>query len=406
VKKELTINLGYLLYGEEFELKQSCNITIDVEEGKIVSIGNSWRGNALEFKWAIAIPSLVNAHIHTADYAFQEAGLNLTLREIVSEPHGLKHRLLSKIGEDKIKEAIRKVLVNLISQGVHLVIDFREGGVKGLKLALEAAKNLPITYIPLGRPVKRPLEAEEFNELRKYGKGVGLSTPIIYTNKELETIQKEFSNHIIATHVAEDPKCHELNDYWMAVNKLRANIIVHGIHLNDHEIKDLSNRNTLLVLCPRSNLWFSSGIPPIHKFIENDIKLALGTDNAGWISANIWRELETTWNIIRLDKPRFDKARALLSMVTLNPIKTLNKLSYIKGNGVLKEGENANITFISINELDLEYSHNKIASIIKRCDREAIRVVMYNGLIAKITRSLLKEPKINSLLHSYVILSG
>ncbi len=192
----------------------------------------------------------------------------------------------------------------------------------------------------------------------------------------------------------------------MAVNKLRANIIVHGIHLNDHEIKDLSNRNTLLVLCPRSNLWFSSGIPPIHKFIENDIKLALGTDNAGWISANIWRELETTWNIIRLDKPRFDKARALLSMVTLNPIKTLNKLSYIKGNGVLKEGENANITFISINELDLEYSHNKIASIIKRCDREAIRVVMYNGLIAKITRSLLKEPKINSLLHSYVILSG
>jgi len=400
--REITINLGYLLYGEEFEIISSCNLSIDIETGVITSIGSSWRGGAIELKWAIAIPSLANLHIHTADYAFQEAGLELTLHELVSEPNGLKHKLLKTIDHNLMVKAIRKVLLELISQGVALAIDFREGGLRGIKIAKEASKDTPITYIPLCRPTLRPVNEDELLELRRLSNGVGISTPVAYTEKDLNLMYTVFKDGIRATHVAEDPKCHELGDYELAANKFKANIIVHGVHLDPHEISDLSQRKILLVLCPRSNLWFSAGIPPIAKFIEKGVLLALGTDNAGWIKPDIWRELETTWNIIRLQKPTYSNAKLLLSMVTLNPARTLKTLNIGDYDGIVKEGAKANIIFASIHDLGLEFSHNKYASIIKRCSKNAIKTVMYQGLVVKTLSNLYDMFKDRKMLHRIV----
>ena len=58
-------------------------------------------------------------------------------------------------------------------------------------------------------------------------------------------------------------------------------ILAHGIHLSEREITRLAESGSHLAHCPASNLFLSSGIMPLGRYLEAGVSVGLGSDVAG-----------------------------------------------------------------------------------------------------------------------------
>jgi cytosine/adenosine deaminase-related metal-dependent hydrolase len=59
----------------------------------------------------------------------------------------------------------------------------------------------------------------------------------------------------------------------------RGLLAVHGVHLTDAELVRLRRAGATLVTCPRSNAWTGAGDPPVERFYESGVRVAVGTDS-------------------------------------------------------------------------------------------------------------------------------
>lgn len=362
----MIVNVGLALLGNDLELRR--RISIELEDGIIKSIGDGFRGKGLTFKSGVALPALVNAHIHALDYAFQEVGLNLKLPELVGEPHGLKHRLIAKLTPRTISYAVLKLFNKLVRQGVYATIVFCER-FDVVDYLRHASRQTNLNAVILTRP-KRIDSMLQVNEALERADGLGLDSPLRYDAKELiemkcKCVEKKLFK---AVHVSETLETHEKGDFKLALDLFDSDMIVHGVYLEEDEVRELSSRSVSIALCPRSNMWFSSGLPPLSSLLKNNVNVLLGTDNAGWINPDIWRELEVLFNISRLQGLHLDP-RELLKIVTINVSKVKNLR--VPSN-VLEEGAPANFIVLNGEELGLYFSRNVYASIVKRGSAEAI----------------------------------
>ena len=372
----MIINVKYAVIGRELRLVENVHFEITNETITHIGDGKSNEEKSINFKSGVAIPALTNSHIHPFDYAFIEAGLNLNIKEVVEEPNGLKHKLLAETSAKKLEKAINRVLSLQISQGVLATVSFCELGFKGALIARNAARNLPLRNIILGRPYKKGLElTEELAEILNVSDGLGLSTPLIYDSNILRLMSDKASGKIVATHISETEEKHRLRDFEIAVKYLKPDFIVHGVHLNREQIAELAKRKISIVFCPRSNMWFSVGLPPIAEALRHRVNISLGTDNTGWVNPDIWREMETAWNIIRLRGNLEVKPSEILKMATVNPAKGLKLSRY----GVLEEGFEASFVILDSISLNLNSSHDKLAAIVKRGGSETVIAVYFKG---------------------------
>jgi len=362
----MIINVGMALLGEELRIQRG--VSIELEDGVVKSINDGFKRGGLTFRNGIAMPALVNAHIHVLDYAFQEVGLDLGLSELVSEPQGLKHKLVAKLSPREVLRSSLNLFGKLVKQGVYTAIVFCERAdvVGQLRQASERAG---LNAVLLTRP-KRADGSLLLDEVLEGSDGLGLDSPLRYTADELAQMRRRCVERGLfkAAHVSETPRTHEKGDFKLALDVFGADMIIHGVYLEEDEIRELSSRGTSLALCPRSNMWFSSGLPPLSQLVEHDVNLLLGTDNAGWVNPDIWRELETLFNLSRLQGLRLSPEE-LLKMVTVNVRKVKNLKVPLN---VLEEGAPANFIVLDGEELGLGFSKNVYASIVKRGCAEAV----------------------------------
>lgn len=59
----------------------------------------------------------------------------------------------------------------------------------------------------------------------------------------------------------------------------RPAVVAHGVHLDEEEIARLAARGVAVALCPRSNAMLGTGEAPIQRFVEQGVRLGLGTDS-------------------------------------------------------------------------------------------------------------------------------
>jgi len=69
-------------------------------------------------------------------------------------------------------------------------------------------------------------------------------------------------------------------------------LAVHGVQLTDAALSRLAAAGATLVACPRSNQWTGAGVPPIARFYESGVKVAVGTDSLASVqNLNLFEEL-------------------------------------------------------------------------------------------------------------------
>lgn len=98
-------------------------------------------------------------------------------------------------------------------------------------------------------------------------------------------------------------------------------LAVHCVLVNTKDIRILSERNTYVCICPRSNAFIKVGRAPWEKMFKEDISLCLGTDSlASNIDLNLWEEAEYLLKNWETELTLYD----LIKFMTVNPAQALD----------------------------------------------------------------------------------
>jgi cytosine/adenosine deaminase-related metal-dependent hydrolase len=74
----------------------------------------------------------------------------------------------------------------------------------------------------------------------------------------------------------------------------RRTLVVHGVQFDESSLSTLRRLDATLVTCPRSNQWVGVGYPPIERFFQSGVAVAVGTDSLASVEdLNLFSELRT-----------------------------------------------------------------------------------------------------------------
>ncbi len=130
-------------------------------------------------------------------------------------------------------------------------------------------------------------------------------------------------------------------DYYDRFNLLDAgSLLVHCVHVSDHELQLIAKRGAHICLCPGSNRFLKVGKAPAVKMVEAGLLPALGTDSfASNTTIDLWREMQ----LLSSDHPALEPAQ-ILAMATLGGARALHADSDY---GSLESGRKAILLHVS-----------------------------------------------------------
>lgn len=327
----ITIANGTILQG--IELKPiKANLLID--DGKILEISKEvFEGKIIDAKDCIISPSFLNAHTHIGDSIIKDEGDGKSIEEIVKPPNGIKHIAISKADDENLIEAMKDSMWNMLKTGTTHFIDYREGGLAGIKLLKKASEDIPINPIILGRDDSFYDDDPNISKVKiairkllKQCDGIAPSGFGEITDEVAEVIvtECEKKGKISSIHAGEYESLQNNSicntgktEVERAINH-RFKQLIHVVSPMNKDLELISKNNTNLVVCPRSNAMFSVGIPPIYEFLKNGIKPLIGSDNIMINSPNIFKELDYTLKITRAFYKIYIDPKEILKFATTN----------------------------------------------------------------------------------------
>ena len=372
-----TIANGIILKGQDLTLKKE-NIVVD--EGKIIEIAKeSKEGKIIDVDGAIVCPSFINGHMHIGDSIVKDEGYSLSLSEMVKPPNGVKHKALANASDGEIIGAMQETMWEMVESGTTHFIDYREGGIKGVKLLKKASKDIPIRPIILGRDDSFYGDDPDLKKVRiairkllNIADGIAPSGFGEITDEVANLIVEECDKcgKISSIHVgeSEDNQLESLEEF----NKTEIargvdsefNQLVHLTNPKNDDLDLVSKSNQNIVVCPRANATLNVGITRLNKMLDLGIKPLIGTDNVMINSPNMFRELEFTLKIMSVYYKDYINPKDLLKMATTNVCDS--KINAIVKKSTIDVGNDAE--FIVSNS----FSKNPYLNIINRCESKNI----------------------------------
>lgn len=326
-----TISNGIILKGENL-IPTRENIVVD--EGRIIEIKkDTLEGKIIDVDGAIVCPSFINGHMHIGDSIIKDEGYSLSLSEMVRPPNGVKHRALADASDDDLIDAMRQSMWEMVGSGTTHFIDYREGGLKGVKLLKKASADIPIKPIILGRDDSfygdDPDLAKVKTAIRKLLKiadGIAPSGFGEISDDVARLICDECkkAGKISSIHVAESEsnQIGSLNDFGKTEIKKGCDFnFTQLVHLTNPKNKDLDEvvlENPNVVVCPRANATLNVGVAPVNEMINLGLKPLIGTDNVMLNSPNMLRELEFCLKLMSVYYKQYINPVELLKMATIN----------------------------------------------------------------------------------------
>lgn len=332
---------GTILRGREFEPIEG---QIVIEDGVIDAIEET-----PVQRDSIVLPAFVNAHTHIGDSIAKEAGAGLTLEELVAPPDGLKHRLLRTASYDRLVDGMRRTMEFMRATGTAQFIDFREGGLEGVRALTEAAGPLSIEPVILGRDEPGVIEAAD---------GFGASGAADGEFGRERQLARE-AGKLFGIHAGEnDP-----GDINPALD-LDPDFLVHLVTADSVHFERIADGDIPAVVCPRSNLATGVGLPPIEQLVERTT-VALGTDNVMMSSPTMFREMATVDAMTDLDP------RTILGMATWAGADILGHDS-----GVIESGADAKLLVLDGASDNLIGIQDIVRGVVRRAGSSDVEQVL------------------------------
>ncbi len=154
----------------------------------------------------------------------------------------------------------------------------------------------------------------------------------------------------------------------------------HSVHLSENDMEIYKKHGVFAISCPVSNAKLASGIAPVKKMMEKNIKIAIGTDSAASNNAlDMFREmlvLAGNAKILSSDAAAV-KTFDVLKMATVNGAKVLgfSDLEY------LKAGKKADIIGINLNTANMTPAKNIVNNLVYSANGGNVNLTICNGKI-------------------------
>jgi len=342
---------GTVLVGPEFEPVEG---RVVVADGEIVRIEEE----SVESD-DVVLPAFVNAHTHIGDSIAKEAGEGLSLDELVAPPDGLKHRLLREASREAKVAAMARSLRYMESTGTGTFLEFREGGVEGVGALRDAVAGEGVEFGE--RAIDPVVFGRDDPDVLSVAEGYGASGA---RDADFDAVRSEArdAGKLFGIHAGE----RDADDINPAMD-LDPDFLVHMVHAGRIHLERLEDRETPVVVCPRSNLVTNVGVPPIRDLAERTT-VALGTDNVMLDSPSMFREMEFAAKLSDLP------AREILRMATVNgaEIAGLNR-------GVIEPGSDADLLALDGDSDNLAGAHDLVRAIVRRAGAADVSRVVIGG---------------------------
>ncbi|MES3162219.1 MAG: amidohydrolase family protein [Halorubrum sp.] len=342
---------GTILVGPEFE---PIDGRVVVADGEIVRIEETTTDSD-----AVVLPAFVNAHTHIGDSIAKEAGVGLSLDELVAPPDGLKHRLLRDASYDETVTAMARSLRFMESTGTGTFVEFREGGVDGVRALRDALAGNGVGLDE--RAIRAVVLGRDDPEVLTIADGYGASGARDADFTSVRTAARD-ANKLFGIHAGE----RDADDVDAAMD-LDPTFLVHMVHAEPHHMDRLADSETPVVVCPRSNLVTNVGVPPIAELAERTT-VALGTDNVMLDSPSMFREMEFAAKLS--DR----SAREILRMATLNGAQIANV-----NRGVITTGADADLLVLDGDSDNLVGARDIVRAVVRRAGVSDIESVVLGG---------------------------
>ena len=156
-------------------------------------------------------------------------------------------------------------------------------------------------------------------------------------------------------------------------------IAVHVTALNEEDISLLSESNSSVAHCPKSNLKLASGVCSTGELLRHNVNVAIGTDSA--VSNNSLNMLEELRFATLLAKGFSGDASQIpvheaLRLATINGAKCLG-LDTVTGS--LEPGKFADLSTIDLSEIHCRPLYDPVAQIVHSASRNQITDVFIGG---------------------------
>ncbi len=333
--------------------------TVGWEDGVIVETRQGRARDTLAT--GLILPGLWNAHTHLGDAVVTQE-LRGTLEELVAPPHGLKHRVLARAKDEAVIAAMRRAMATMLRTGTTGFSDFREGGLKGMRLLYAAQTGLPLQSVALGRPAALAYDAREVAALLRAADGIAVSSYVDWPAGELEKVAADVrrARKIFAIHCSE-----RIREDIDQVLDLSPSFLVHMVQATDADLERAADADVPVVVCPRSNAFFGL-TPDLPKMLRAGVELRLGTDNAMINVPSVLREMDFAYRMARMkgEVP----AREIVEMALRG-----RRLQDPKAACAIRVGERADLVV-----LDVPGGVSAFASVL-RSTASDIRLVVSGG---------------------------
>lgn len=289
-----------------------------------------------EYSDYIFTPTFFNAHTHVGDAIAKDPPF-LDLKSLVG-PGGYKFRILSSNPVEELRKALIHEIEIAKASGTSHFLDFREGGIEGLKVT-SGIKGL----LTLGRPGSVE-EAEKIN-----CNGFGMSSVRDHDLEllfELRNIARK-RGMIFAIHAGEA----DCEDVEKAL-ELEPDLVVH-MNSCPELIKPFIDKGIPIVSCIRSNAFFGLLNTKAYAVLSEYDNWLLGTDNAMLFNPSMLEEMKFASVILRRDLEVFKAA--------IRGFKLFNqKMGYV----------------VFHRKKNLKGSKNIVSTLVRRASFEDIECVM------------------------------
>lgn len=298
------------------------------------------------FPDCVAVPALVNAHVHLRDSVAMEAAVGQDLEKSVLGPESTRARRIAASSEADRIAAIRRAVHDMAQLGTAALADFCDNGVQGVAEVRAASRGLPIDMVVLGRlsaPQGRDAvrgnvglsqtQKSELDQLLEIADGFATATVNDYSDRAWSEIRSRarVAGKIVAVHLAEQANQCALSlalcgksdvDRVLAIEP---DHVVHLTEITPQGFDAVVKSGIPVVVCPRSSAMIGLGYPPLVELVSRHHAAGLGTDNVMLNSPNIWREMEFAAKSNRAARrnPSAIDARELLKCATTNSANAL-----------------------------------------------------------------------------------
>jgi cytosine/adenosine deaminase-related metal-dependent hydrolase len=305
VARDVPLFAGWLLLADA-----AVEGYLEVEGGKVADWGEGAPPRRPDARGWI-VPAPVNAHTHVADACLRDRpGKPSTVAELVG-PGGWKQRNLAQATPDDLRAGIARYVGEMAALGTARFLDFREGGLPGVRLLKSLAADLPVQPVVLGRPLANgTFDDAEAKALLDEADGIGLSAMRDFADRgDVEAWAEACHRRRkpFALHVSEAKR-----EDMEAVLALEPTFLVHATQATKADLEAVADADVPVVICPRSNAYYGHK-SPLDRMAAAGVTVAVGTDNGMLQDGDLLAELA----LLRAWFPHV-QAEALLRKATWN----------------------------------------------------------------------------------------